>query len=47
MEFKGTRRQWLKEGRIASMCVGLTDIEREEGQSSDEPREQEGETARK
>lgn len=48
MEFKGTRRRWLTESRIESRCVGLMDTaEREEGQSRDKHRGQEGETTRK
>lgn len=48
MEFKGTRRRWLKEGGIARRGMGLTDTaERVEDQSRYEPRNQEGETARK
>lgn len=38
----------MAEGKIESRCLGLMDTaEREEGQSGDEPRKQEGETARK
>lgn len=48
MEFKGTRRRWLTERGIESRCMGLMDTaEREEGQSRDKHRGQEGETTRK